>query len=59
LDYFPPEAVRVVDIEHMETVIGPAVPEQMEALRENLLHPGELLTVDPARLAGQLSGAPE
>lgn len=58
LDYFPPEALRVVDIHDQATRIGPVAPEQMEALREHLLHPGELLTVDPARLPGQLAEVP-
>ncbi|HTU19977.1 MAG TPA: AAA family ATPase [Gemmataceae bacterium] len=59
LDYFPPESLRVVDVENMATRIGPVAPEQMEALREQLLQPGELLTVDPARLAGDLAEVPE
>jgi predicted ATPase len=59
LDYFPPEALRVVDVEKMETRIGPVAPEQMESLREHLLQPGELLTVDPARLAGDLAEVPQ
>lgn len=58
LDYFPPESLRVVDIEKMNTRIGPVAPEQMASLREQLLHPGELLTVDPARLPGQLAEVP-
>jgi predicted ATPase len=59
LDYFPCESLRVVDIENMQTRIGPVAPEQMDSLRERLLQPGELLTVDPARLAGQLHEVPE
>jgi predicted ATPase len=59
LDYFPPESLRVVDVEKMETRIGPVAPEQMDSLREKLLQPGELLTVDPARLQGQLAEVPE
>jgi hypothetical protein len=31
----------------------------MESLREHLLQQGELLTVDPARLPGQLAEVPE
>ncbi|MBO0697088.1 MAG: AAA family ATPase [Zavarzinella sp.] len=58
LDYFPPESLRVVDVEKLETRIGPVAPEQMESLRERLLQPGELLTVDPARLPGQLAEVP-
>jgi predicted ATPase len=58
LDYFPPESLRVVDMDKLNTRIGPVAPEQMASLREHLLHPGELLTVDPARLPGQLVEAP-
>jgi predicted ATPase len=59
LDFFPPESLRVVDVEKMETQIGRIAPEQMESLRERLLQPGELLTVDPARLPGHLAEVPE
>ncbi len=59
LDYFPPESFRVVDVENLETKIGAVAPEQMESLRERLLQPGELLTVDPARLPGRLAEVPE
>ncbi len=59
LDYFPPESLRVVDVEQLETRIGPVAPEQMDSLRERLLQPGELLTVDPARLLGRLAEVPE
>jgi len=58
LDYFPAESLRVVDVKKMYTSIGPVSPEQMDSLREQLLNPGELLTVDPARLAGQLAEVP-
>ncbi len=56
LDYFEAEEIRVVTSADHETKIGPLAPEQLEAIRDNLLHPGELLTVDPARLEGQLDG---
>jgi predicted ATPase len=59
LDYFPPESLRVVDVDKIATRIGPVAPEQMESLREQLLRPGELLTVDPARLPGDLAEVPE
>lgn len=59
LDYFTPESLRVVDVEKMETQIGPVAPEQMDSLRDQLLRPGELLTVDPARLPGHLAEVPE
>jgi hypothetical protein len=58
LDYFPPDSIRVVDLQNLQTRVGPVAPEQMESLREHLLHPGELLTVDPARLPGQLAEVP-
>ncbi len=51
LDHFEPETLRVVDIENYQTRIGPVEKEQVEAIREQLLRPGELLTVDTARLA--------
>jgi predicted ATPase len=51
LNHFAPEALRVVQIESYLTRIGPVDPDQVEAIREQLLRPGELLTVDSARLA--------
>ena len=54
LDYFEAEQIRVVTTANHDTKIGPLAPEQIEAIRDNLLYPGELLTVDPARLEGQL-----
>jgi predicted ATP-dependent endonuclease of OLD family len=50
LDHFPPEALRVVEIVDYVTRIGPVAQDQVEAIRERLLRPGELVTVDPARL---------
>jgi predicted ATPase len=58
LDYFPVEAIRVVDIEHQKTRIDKLAPEQLKSVKERLLFPGELLTVDPARLPGQLNEVP-
>lgn len=58
LDYFPVESIRVVDIQEQVTKIDRLAPEQFEAVREHLLQPGELLTVDPARLPGQLDEVP-
>jgi predicted ATPase len=57
LNHFAPETLRVVDIHNYETRIGPVAPEQVEALRDHLLFPGELLTVDPARLPNSLASA--
>ena len=50
LDHFEPEQIRVVRMEGYSTRIGPVATDQMEALREHLLRPGELLTVEDARL---------
>ncbi len=57
LNHFGPEQIRVVEMRDYLTQIGPVAPEQYEALREQFLQPGELLTVDEARLAGSLAGA--
>jgi hypothetical protein len=56
LNHFEPEQLRVVTLRDHVTQIGPVAPEQLEALREQLLRPGELLTVDPARLAPAAAG---
>jgi predicted ATPase len=58
LHYFPVKSIRVVDIDHQQTRIGPLAPEQLKAVEEHLLLPDELLTVDPARLEGQLNEVP-
>ncbi len=50
LDQFSSEHIRVVELVDLETRIGPLAEEQREALSEELLHAGELLTVDPARM---------
>jgi energy-coupling factor transporter ATP-binding protein EcfA2 len=55
LDKFAPEQIRVVEMHDYVTRIGPVAPEQLEALREQFLQPGELLTVDEARLEGSLA----
>jgi predicted ATP-dependent endonuclease of OLD family len=57
LDHFAPEQIRVVEMRGFTTHIGPVAPEQMEALREQFIKPGELLTVDEARLAEAPAGA--
>ena len=49
LDQFDVEQIRVVELAGLETRIGLVSNEQREAIREKLLDPGELLTVDPAR----------
>lgn len=59
LDYFDADQIRVVDIDNHATKIGALDPAQKESLHEHLLKPGELLTVDPARLEGQLAEVPK
>jgi predicted ATPase len=51
LDNFNAEQIRVVEMENLETKIGPISEPQMQSLRDQLETTGELLTVDPARLA--------
>jgi predicted ATPase len=53
LDGFDPESIRVVDLDPQtqQTRIGALDPDQRDAVKESLLQPGELLTVDPARIA--------
>jgi predicted ATPase len=48
LDHFEPERIRVVEMRHYATAMGPLHEDQKEAIREQLLRPGELLTVDGA-----------
>jgi predicted ATPase len=50
LDHFDAEQIRVVELDGFRTKIGPVSSEQKEAIHERLLDPGELLTVDPARM---------
>lgn len=50
LDFFKPESLRVVEIRNGVTSIGTVDGKQLDAVRNQLLMPGELLTVDPARL---------
>lgn len=56
LDQFDADEIRVVELQDFETRIGLMSSEQREAINEQLLTPGELLTVDPARIE---SPAPE
>jgi len=51
LDQFDPESIRVAEMKEHVTKIGKLVPEQLDSLKEELLRPGELFTVDPARMA--------
>ncbi len=47
LDYFDADQIRVVELDGLQTRIGPLASEQRTALEEDLLDAGELLTVDP------------
>ena len=50
LNHFDADQIRVVEMdENFETQIGPLALEQRAALKEKLLYPGELFTVDVAR----------
>jgi predicted ATPase len=54
LDCFSDDQIRVVELDDsLETQIGTLDEGQKQSLRDKLLFPGELLTVDPARRAGQ------
>jgi len=55
LDHFDAEQIRVVELDGFETRIGRISREQQDALQEKLLDPGELLTVDPARIRSTAS----
>jgi predicted ATPase len=56
LDQFDVEQIRVVELAGLETRIGSISAEQKEAIRDKLLEPGELLTVDPARMQLETAG---
>ncbi len=57
LDHFDVDQIRVVELDDLKTRIGPISAEQKEAIRDGLLEPGELLTVDPARIQAEATGA--
>ncbi len=57
LDHFDVEDIRVVELADLETRVGVVSAEQIEAVREKLLDPGELLTVDPARIQAETTRA--
>lgn len=53
LDGFDADSLRVVEVDQAQaTKIGPLDPSQLQAVKGQLLEPGELITVDQARLAG-------
>lgn len=51
LDAFGAEQIRAVQLINFETQVGMIAAEQQESIRDGLLLPGELLTVDPARVS--------
>jgi hypothetical protein len=57
LDQFDVDQIRVVELDGFQTRIGHVSPEQQAAIRDDLLDPGELLTVDPARIQPETTGA--
>ncbi|HEX3357726.1 MAG TPA: AAA family ATPase [Tepidisphaeraceae bacterium] len=53
LDGFEPEQLRVVEVDQAQsTKVGPLDQGQLQAVKDKLLEPGELITVDQARQAG-------
>ena len=50
LDHFSADQIRVVVLDGFQTHIGRISREQKDAIKEQLLEPGELLTVDEARI---------
>jgi hypothetical protein len=57
LDHFDAEQIRVVELDGLQTRIGMVSSEQRQAIQENLLDTGELLTVDPARIQPEAVGS--
>ncbi len=57
LDQFDAEQIRVVELDGFKTRIGFVSGEQKEAIHDKLLDPGELLTVDPARMQAEAAGS--
>lgn len=57
LDEFDADQIRVTELDGFETRIGPVSEEQKEAIRDNLLDAGELLTTDPARRQPEAASA--
>ncbi len=50
LDSFKPDQIRVVELDDLETRIGPLAKDQMDSVKEQLVRAGELLTdVAPPR----------
>lgn len=57
LNNFEAEQIRVVELDDFQTRIGFISQEQKEAIHDDLLDPGELLTVDPARIHKEVAPA--
>ena len=55
LDHYDADQIRVVELDGFATRIGPISTEQREAIQDDLVDAGELLTVDPARLDSAIS----
>ena len=50
LNHFDADQIRVVELDdNLETQIGPLAADQKEGIREHLMEPGELFTVDRPR----------
>ncbi len=45
LEGIPPESLRVVEREQGITQVGPVAPDQIEAIRRKLFHPGEIMRI--------------
>ncbi|MDX1947815.1 MAG: AAA family ATPase [Pirellulaceae bacterium] len=58
LNHLEVDCLRVVTIHNHETRIGSVAHEQVESVKERLLTPGELLTVDYARVGESEATAP-
>src|SRR5262249_29978227 len=57
LDQFDADQIRVVELDGFATKIGNVSAEQREAIQDKLLDPGDLLTVDPARIQREVAPA--
>ena len=55
LDHFDVESIRVVELDGLMTRIGTVAADQLDAVRQKLLEPGELLTVDLARIQAKVA----
>ncbi|MGI8979475.1 MAG: AAA family ATPase [Pirellulaceae bacterium] len=58
LNHFDIESLRVVTLKNGGTQIGKVASEQVQAVKDDLMRTGELLTVDEARIADEEVVAP-